>query len=311
MLFKKLVRRYGLISICLLQTLCTVGFADDLRDLLLPWDTLVANGLGPSPIDLRNSRLTGKKPEFTYFFALRDKVSHLPDLSKAELEEIIKYKELLARQLLLEINERNLSTLSGLLTSKIEDGTFNANKAYGAAFIARYVVNMDAARDAARGAARGAAWDAARGAAWDAARGAAWAAAWDAARGAAWAAARDAARGAAWGAARDAAVGVLKTTLPILKEVDPTKLGQKAYALSELVVLNWLIENSATYYQRTFQAAYDSLDGSITIAQTKEIIERNINAASLAGNPFIIELKYFLDESEAEIGKLLSSLPPI
>ena len=133
------------------------------------------------------SRLSGKKPEFTYFFALRDKVSHLPDLSKAELEEIIKYKELLVRQLLLEINERNLSTLSGLLTSKIEDGTFNANKAYAAAFIARYVVNMAAARDAAQG--------------------------------------------AAWGAA----VGVLGTTLPILKEVDPTKLGQKAYVLSELI----------------------------------------------------------------------------
>ena len=191
----------------------------------------------------------------------------------------------------MEINERNLSTLSGLLTSKIEDGTFNANKAYRAAFIARHVVNMAAALAAALDAARDSARDSARGAA----------------RSAAWSAARDATRGAASGAA----VGVLKTTLPILKEVNPTAIGQKAYALSELLVLNWFFENCATYFKNAFQAAYDSLDGSITIALAKGTIERNINAASLAGNPFIIELKYFLDESEAEIGKLLASLPPI
>ena len=277
--------------------------AQKLKIRLLPKNSL--NQLGLSSIKL---------------MSLRDKIKRLSQLSKAELEELIIYNEPLTRQLLLEISEKELSNLGAILESKAELDGVNANKTYIAAFLAKNKVNIQAPLDAARIAAIRAAdvfdsaallgvegsinvvaravaksdWNYAWGAANDNARNAAWDATWGTV-------CRDAcntARLDAWEAARQSALVVLKTALLTLNELNPTALGQKAYTLSELVVLNWWIENSAPYFERVFETTYNRLDGSLTIASAKEMIEPRLNAPGLEENPFVIQLIYFLEKTE-------------
>lgn len=285
--------RYDFIFIFILivQCFCKAGFANDLRDLLLSGDFIRSQKLLPSPLDFTLREVTGDRLKIAHIFSLKNKLNDLSNLSKAELEELLEYRELITRQLLLDVNESGLSSFRGLLRAKVDATTFDENKAYTAAAIVKSIYTLSSPWPAPKEVIRDAAWSLARSASWGGAIG-----------GSATAAAREAAWNVAGGAPRGATQEELKKILPTLGEVDPHLLRQKVYGLSELLTLNWMI-NNLFCYERAFHAAYDRLDGLIAIAQAKESIERHINTQEFAANPFIIEYLYFLNESETEINK--------
>lgn len=190
---------------------------------------------------------------------LKGKISRIEDIlssqsydqfQQQDLQFLLEHRNLFIETLLASINAHDISTLRVLISQPELD----SNKAYLAAFLARYTVNLSAARNAARDAARNAAWDAARNA--------------------------------------------TQQSLRVLGLSNPTEIGQIAYQLSELFTLNWVKQNNAQYFKDAFKAAYAFLDGSVTIDQAKSIIENHLNQPNLSTNPFIVELKAFLKQSE-------------
>jgi hypothetical protein len=63
-------------------------------------------------------------------------------------------------------------------------------------------------------------------------------------------------------------------------------------------MLRWLGQESPRYFEQAFNAAYDKLNGSVTLEQAKKIIQKYIGKEELSDNPFIQELRAFLDEAE-------------
>jgi hypothetical protein len=339
MLLNKWVRRYRhlLVLIGLLQFFCAAGFANELeflpRDFLIRFYTL--SDLARSRRGEINLDKVVTQRAVSYLNVKITEIDSWYALSKAQLEQLLEDREALTRWLLLKIDDSNLHSLMEL--RQAIGASFDPSKAYVASFLARVMVmnaGCQAAEEAAVEAARRAALKAAGGkvykwypsgsaemAAWNAAghsaANIATKAAWTAARDAAWNAAGD----VAWSSGSKAAVSegfklgiyhfarydamAVKNALRKLNK--PKIIGQKAYPLSELFVLNWL-KNAGpkhctvdTYFKCILEVAYHALDGAVKIVQANKIINGCFNKAELLQNPFVIQFKTFLKMSEEQL----------
>ena len=349
---KSLAFRYGLIAICLLQFFCTAGSAFQLRKVLvLDYLNAYLNSDSP-PLDLGEAAVKEQKSEASldlgepsakkqrgeesfvgeasakkqelepleFLVQLRKNFDQLPQLSKSQLEKIIEYSEILKRLLLVEIKQMSLADLKVLLTAEFNAGRFNANKAYEAAIVAKYVVNFGAARAAAVDAARQSAMvflgghalynspffrasdyqksisSAIDEAAWQSA----WFAADEATRQFTWFAADEASDTLkrVQAVAQSTVMKDLEPALVHLKEWDLSQLGQKAYVLSELLVLKAIIENGEEFYGMAFRDAYNKSDGSQRVAKVKKAFGVSMDAARLHNNIFVIEFRNLLSKVE-------------
>lgn len=237
------------------------------------------------------------------------KLNYIGSLSKSEIQEILNRRTTLVAFLLDKIRAKNLVNLRDLI---FEKGNFNPNKAYLAAFLAKYAVNFGIAQATAEQAA----WLGAKEAAWDisddaideaaegAALGAVVRAAWYAARNAAWGTVQSVIQGAVQDTSRNAAFvfdwDTIRTILNQLELSDLNEIGVNAYHLSELMVLHWLEQNSTWIFFNAFNAAYEKLDESVTIDAAKEIIfgQQNLGTHELSTNVFVEEVKAFLEQAE-------------
>lgn len=322
---KKLIREFGFVfmSIWLSQFFCVVGIASDLRDLLLSGDFIREQSLIPSPLGFVQWKVSGEMPKLHYVFSLRTKLDDLSILSKAELEEILAYRQLLTRQLLLEVNENGLLKLEVLLKSKANTMQLDPNRAYLAAFFAKRIQTREGLSfvNVVSSAAAFYVSNFAR---------SSWGPDWreiDAKKyyrnetmtnhyRSAWNLAEykfkfigqnfdsvETPMDPTWRMASATVRHVLMETLST--PVSLTALGKDTYDLSVLVTLNWLVKNSASSYERAFNEQYEKLDGSISMEHAKEEILKN---RGVFDNIFDIEFTYFISQTEAKIKHLFEKL---
>lgn len=242
----------------------------------------------------------------------------LESVSGSKIQQLLTRRIAIRTFLLDRLHEQNLMTLRSLIQTKREtDRTnFNPNKAYLAAFLAKYSVNLSAASKVVESAAKDPAWDNEKHNAWistsktastaplfaienavqDAARYSSRNDVWDNTSDQAWI--------SIWENTESAAMDVVpKATKKALLEIVPffpsiAELGEKAYYLSEIITLHWLEQNGSEHLKMAFNEAYQALDQLVTIQQTKEMLDRQLNSKELSGNPYGLELKAFLLEIE-------------
>lgn len=311
--------RFSLVLFSLFTILyCSLTFADDLRDLLLPRDLFITQNLIPFPLDLEIGQISEKKRKIDRIFSLRNQIDYFHQFSKYQLEQAVEYKDFVTRQLLLEIDEQHLSTLKIVLKTSRAPLIVDMNRAYSAALIAKqlqqerllYVAGYAAANTLTL-----------QRTLTSQEQVQAFNAAWNAAQTSTWGAANKSmirlsniirpycsdtqqnAKKELEEASRKTIMETLTRLLPVLDETEPTLLAQKAYALSELISLNWLINNGAAFYENLFLTTYDFLSEPMEINSTKERLKSYIENPKTKNNPFIIELDFFLRKVDKRLRK--------
>lgn len=230
-----------------------------------------------------------------------ERIGQISSLTKPEIQDLLNKSAALVPALLQRIQARDFRTLRTILIPGL-GAHADQDRAHAAAFLAKCMVNLHAARGvpwdiAEKVAGRTAwsvAWNAARSAAWDtvaqvamtAAKDAAWG--WTAKGTAVWLAVWQAE--SAWKDNTNAATIALRTL-----QLSPGETGNKAHRIVDLISLHLLLKDE-THFANVFKAVYKALDGSMTIERAKTIIASHPNLLVPADNPYVHDLEAFLLE---------------
>jgi hypothetical protein len=209
-----------------------------------------------------------------------ENLNRITSLSEEEIRGLLNRRKPLLQLVLDNTHQKNLTTLRVLILAKKENGNFDQNRAYLAAFLAEYMVNLSVVWNDSN-------WDAA----WSLTKDT-----WHA-----WDASTVAAGYAAWSVTRDAWHAWDTTNTELSKLKLSKKIRKKEYQISELLALHRLEQNGSQYFEMAFNAAYETLiqlDQSVAIDETKKTIDEYLNIAEFSKIPPIQKLKEFLNEAE-------------
>jgi hypothetical protein len=241
-------------------------------------------------------------------------------LNKERIYRILEDQKILVKNLLFKLTQQDLSTLRSLVL-KQKGGDFDRDKVFVAAFSVKYREIFSIAKFAAMDDAKVTAENAVSHVSSDAVASAAYFAK-SAAMYSAWHAASNAAfpvfgaispswtdgESAVWYTLMEAAFEPTSASvIACLNLPNSAMVGRASYLIAELLSLNWLRNHNAQqHFEKAYLDVYQKLDEGDK-EDAEEFIQRHIGKPELADNPFILELKLFLDGVKSIISEVESS----
>ena len=282
--------------------------AEDLRDRLLPRTFISAQKLIPFPLDLELGENCTKKRQIDRVFSLREQLEFIEEFSPGQIDELIQYSEFVTRELLLEVNKQDLSGLdAALIEVGVGGAQVNAKKALWSAFQARASMFSALEHSVTTVVTKALSGLSTNSISCDLyPQNCTW-----------WIAARRIYTSVVSGfwlrsnvrsvreeftdASSEDALAILQGVLKNLPEKNPDLLARKAYEISKLIHLAWLVRTGPRYYEVFFHTAYrfPVITESWDIQKTH--LESEMSKEAVKDNPFVIELRYFLERAEEKL----------